>query len=237
MRKLEVALTRPRDAASYRRTLTECLAITLTAQAMTENLLTLARLDAGQIATRREPLDLSSFVRGCWDVFADRAAERSLVVEWQVSEAIVVSDPDRLRLVVNNLMDNAVSYTDEGGIVRLDIVPRDGQVCLRLSNSGNRLDAEAMGRCCDRFWRGEMTTTGAGEHCGLGLALVQRLTVLMEHAFLVTAEPGGWFCAASRFQRPRRQPVAFPQPRSVHEPRSPPGHQLSSGNQRETGRV
>ena len=79
---LEVCSSRPRDEAAYREVILKCLGATQTMQVMVENLLTLARADAGQLTLRKEPLDLLSFAADCWQPFEQRATQRGLQVQW-----------------------------------------------------------------------------------------------------------------------------------------------------------
>ncbi len=197
--KLDVALAQPRSAAAYEKTLQECLEITLATQTMAETLLTLSRLDSGQVAIRREPLPLRAFLLAVWEPFAQRAAEQRLQVVWEGEEMLVESDQDRLRLVLNTLFDNAVSHADPGGQIRIRLCQVAGVGELEIANSGSQVAAGDAAKVFDHFWRGDAARSGVGTHCGLGLSLAQRVVQLLGHEIAAATESGGWFRITLRF--------------------------------------
>ena len=199
--KLEVALSQPRPAAAYEKTLQECLAITLGTQAMAETLLTLARLDSGQLATMREPVPLLAFLQTAWEPFAGRAADRQLQVVWEGTETTVETDRERLRLVLNTLYDNAVSHVDAGGKIRIRLHDAAGVAEVEIANSGSLVATPDAAKVFDRFWRGDASRNGVGTHCGLGLALAQRVMQLLGHEIAVATAAGGWFRVILRFPK------------------------------------
>jgi len=172
---LEVAASRDRAAPEYRSAIDDAGAIVLQMQALCENLLALARLDAGTLAVRREEIGLRALVQTCWHPFAARARERGLTFENDIAPAaLVVSDPDQLRLIVANLLSNAAAYTARGGAIRV----RAGQggevarVLLEVHDTGPRIPDDALAHVFERFFRGDPTRSD-GVHCGIGLALAR----------------------------------------------------------------
>lgn len=145
-----------------------------------ESLLLLARAEGNQLAIDCRQTDLSRVMSECWESFQPRASERGLRVELNCpNQLIVQTDPDKLRLVFNNLLDNAVSYCNPNGIVRIDQrVITDG-IVIKISNSSPPLSPLEVSRLFDRFWRADASRSETGLHCGLGLALCQRLVTLL----------------------------------------------------------
>lgn len=177
---MEVALTRERDAAAYREALADCLTISEQMQALVDNLLSLARLEAGKLTIERRALELEPFIAGCWKPFAAGAATKQLRVSWSLAEGThPVVDREKLRLVVHNLFDNAVSYADHGGELAVAADLDDGTLRLAVANSGCALPPEQVPRVFDRFWRGDAARSATGIHCGLGLALCRKLIELL----------------------------------------------------------
>jgi two-component system sensor histidine kinase QseC len=207
--KLDVALIHPRTPEAYEKTLRECLDITLATQGMAETLLTLARLDSGQLAVHREPLALRGFLQSVWEPVARRAAERQLQVVWEGAEMMVESDPERLRLVLNTLYDNAISHANAGGEIRIRLHAASGAIEVEIANSGSQVAADDAGKAFDRFWRGDASRNGVGTHCGLGLPLAQRVMQLLGHEIAVTTEAGGWFRVFLRFPPAQRRNGVF----------------------------
>lgn len=197
--KQDVVLMRPREGDAYRRALNECLSITIATQSMMENLLALARLDAGQITLKKEPVPLDEFLKEVWIAFDERAAERDLETVWDVAEVKVETDRERLRLILNNLFDNAVSYANPKDEVRIQTGTDDDGAWMKICNTGCELSAEAASRVFERFWRGDEARTDVGSHCGLGLSLSQRLAELLGCEITAFVEPEDWFCVRLRF--------------------------------------
>jgi two-component system heavy metal sensor histidine kinase CusS len=191
---VEVALARTRDPAEYRAALSDCLEITEGMQSVVNNLLTLTRLDARQITFKTNEVRLAELVDACWRPFADRACAREVVFENGIpAEMTCPSDREHLSMVLSNLLDNAVEYTDEGGHIWTAARRVENSMEITISNSGCRLTTEQVARVFDCFWRGDASRLGTGTHCGLGLALVQRLVTSLGGSAVAELQPGGIF--------------------------------------------
>ncbi len=173
---LEVCATRPRKTAEYQQAIAACLQMVGRMHAMVDNLLTMARAEAGQLQVLLEPVDLADLARECWPPFADRARERGLADIWpSEGPCIALTDREKLRLVLHNLFDNATNYADTGGRVLVDTRCESGSAVLSVSNSGSAVAPEEAEKVFDRFWRGDAARSADGLHAGLGLALVKRV--------------------------------------------------------------
>jgi two-component system sensor histidine kinase QseC len=158
----EVGLKWPADA-SYR----DALEIAQRMETLVTGLLALARHDAGHPAAPREAVALDPLVNEIWQPLAARARTRQLAVAIEVA-GTWQTDPTLLRLIVANVLANAVEYT-----------PECGQVCiagnatqLAVSNSTNQLAPADLPQLFERFWRKDAARGDAG-HSGLGLAVAQ----------------------------------------------------------------
>lgn len=171
-----VRVARIRDVNEYQASLSNCLTISRNMQRMVDNLLMLARVDARQITFRREEIQPAKLVNSCWRSFSDRALERGIVFENRIpAEMTCQSDPDSLSMVLSNLLDNAVEYTNEGGQIRTTGDQDRDCVEITVANTGCQLTNEEISQALDCFWRRDSSHTETGAHYGLGLALVQRL--------------------------------------------------------------
>ena len=191
---IEVALTRNRDATEYQAALSDCLEIAKDMESVVNNLLMLARLEAKQISFKTEQVQLSELLDSCWRCFSKKADERSIVFENQIpAEITCQSDPEHLSMVFSNLLDNASEYADQGGQIRTTARRTDDSVDIAVSNTGCKLTAEQVTKVSDCFWRGDPSRSDAGIHCGLGLALVQRIVKALGGKFSIQLEQGGIF--------------------------------------------
>lgn len=168
---LEVALGRDdRPSEKYRAALAECLSITRQTEALVQTMLSLAQLDAGAVKARAEPVALHTLVGEVVAELSPRAAARGVTVHSVLPVTEVATDAEKLRVVVHNLMENAVSYVDERGAIFVEL---HGHT-LQVRNTGCLLSPADVPRVFERFWRGDAARS-SGAHAGLGLALCQKL--------------------------------------------------------------
>jgi signal transduction histidine kinase len=197
---LEVASSRPRSTDEYQRVLARCLQTTRQMHAMVESLLMLARGESGSLAIRASDFSLCELVDECWQVFDDRALESRLRVTRSCGLTNSIrTDREKLRLVLHNLLDNAVSYADEGGSIRLDVLQNNRQVRVIVANSGSRLSPDSASQAFERFWRGDTARAETGSHTGLGLPITRQLLELMGGTVTVDSTVGGDFVACVEF--------------------------------------
>jgi signal transduction histidine kinase len=204
---LEVCANERREPPHYERVVGECLRVVRQMHAMIDNLLTLARADAGRVVVARAPVRLGQLVREAWSFHAPRAAERRLSVEFDVDDdAVIDTDGEKLALVLTNLLANAVQYADDAGTVRVTARATGDGVCVRVANTGSRVRAEDAGRVFDRFWRGDAARGNAGgRNCGLGLAVCRKLAAALGATIDATTARGGWFAVELRLPIPARR--------------------------------
>ncbi len=192
--QLEVALAKPREPDAYRQGMTECLSICEQMQQMVDNLLGLARADAQQLEVAREEVDLGELLEACWEPLARRARERRLQIDWELARACsLTTDRSKLEVVLHNILDNAVTYTDAGGRISIALFSDDGRIQLRVSNTGSAITQEQTGSVFDRFWRGDVARGAIGQHCGLGLSLCRKLVALLGGSISAASTMGGTF--------------------------------------------
>ncbi len=168
----EVAVRWPHRASP--RDYEQVLAISERMQSLLESLLALARWEAGSQGSVREEVVVSQIVEEAWKPFAERAGEKRLVVEWRIrSEAVLTTNPRMLDLILQNLFSNAVEYTPEGGVVRIEAGHGpSGLFELSISNSTVDLSPDVVPHLFERFWRLDLARTDSA-HIGIGLSLAR----------------------------------------------------------------
>jgi two-component system OmpR family sensor kinase len=163
-------------------------------QTMVSNLLMIARLDAGQVPLRREQIRLAELVSFCWRPFSGKAIERDITFGNRVPDDVTVdSDRENLCMILSNLLSNAVEYTNNAG--QIWVTARRGDDCVEItvSNTGCSLTSEQVSQVFDSFWRSDSSRKDTGVHCGLGLALVQRLVRALGGSVVAELQAGGIF--------------------------------------------
>jgi two-component system sensor histidine kinase BaeS len=142
-----------------------------------DELYALARADVGELACRREPLDLWQLAATEAQAFGARFQAASLAFDLGAppAQAQVLADPDRMRQVVANLLENSLRYTAAGGVVRLSAHADDAQLHLTFDDSAPGVPPDALARLGERFYRVDASRSRAHGGAGLGLALCRRL--------------------------------------------------------------
>lgn len=170
---------------------------------LAENLLHLARADAGQLEVRREPVDLSEIIRGCWKPLEEKANARRLRVERRLDTIeLIETDPDKLRLVLQNILDNAVTHANREGTIRIAGHLENASIELTVSNTGCNLSPHDAHRVFDRFWRGDASCRQADTaHCGLGLMLCKTMIERLDGSIEAIITADGVFTIAIRLPR------------------------------------
>jgi len=151
----------------------------------------LTKADAGQIALRREPVQLDELVR---ESFADAnilAQPSGVRVSLSDCEAASLQgDRHRLRQLLLNLTDNAVKYNHPGGTVAISLKRAGAAAELRIANTGAGLAAELQPRVFERFFRGDASHNREVEGCGLGLSIAQWIVHAHGGTIRFASQPG-----------------------------------------------
>lgn len=177
---IDVATSRERDAAAYRRALSECQQMTGQLQGMVESLLLLTRLERGHVPVRQVAVDLAALLTTTWAPFAALAEARGVPLTWELADRIeLCTDPELLTIILRNLLANAVAYVDPHGRIVISSACISDRVILRISNTCTRLPPAAETLVFERFWRGDQARSGDEGHCGLGLGLSRDIALAL----------------------------------------------------------
>ncbi|MFN8523806.1 MAG: ATP-binding protein [Chloroflexota bacterium] len=138
------------------------------------NLLDLSRLEAGVLKIDTEPVDMQELVRECAERVQRHTEAHQILMSWDC-DRFVECDPRRIAQVVNNLLENAVKYSPEGGDIVVGGQVQHNMLLVSVSDQGVGIPSRDLRRVFDRFHRveGEISKRVGGT--GLGLAICQRL--------------------------------------------------------------
>ncbi|MFM1770335.1 MAG: hypothetical protein RJA22_2864 [Verrucomicrobiota bacterium] len=176
LNQTQSTLARERSPAEYRETLEACQRAAQRMRRLTETLLTLARSDARQESLPASTLDLATLARDCLDLIRPLADARRLQLQASLEPAPVRGDPDRLALVVTNLLTNAIHHNREGGEVRVATRTEAGHALLTVADTGPGIPPEHLPHIFERFYRADPARTAAQGRTGLGLSIARSLT-------------------------------------------------------------
>ena len=157
------------------------------------DLLDFAKMSSGRLETRIRGFQLDKMIDSALRDVEEALAERNLDVHWDAGPELdqrIYSDPARLRQVIDNLLTNAIKYTERGGItIVAELRPEDGLLRVEISDTGAGIAPEAMARLFEPFYRSPLTA-GMAEGSGLGLAVVRSLVELMGGTIRFDSQPG-----------------------------------------------
>jgi signal transduction histidine kinase len=188
--RTEVTLQQPRESADYVSALLGIEAEARRLGGIVDSLLVLARADAGERPLERERLFLDDIAIDA--AGAAQAVGRQKGVEVTVDEfeeAPVVGDAALIRQLIMILLDNAIKFTDAGGMVRLRVAMRDGSPTCVVEDTGIGIKADDLSHVFQRFFRGE-TARSRSDGAGLGLSIASWIATEHGADVSIASEPG-----------------------------------------------
>jgi two-component system sensor histidine kinase BaeS len=157
---------------------------------LVDDVLLLAEAQKPSLLVRKRSVDVQEVASERGSAYADRFADRGITFTCTTAPARVEGDSERLAQIVDNLLSNALRYTDPGGTVSLRLAVRQGEAVLQVTDSGIGIAPEYLGRIFDRFWRDPTARERVAEGSGVGLALVRDLALSHDGRVEVESRPG-----------------------------------------------
>lgn len=164
---------------------------------LVESLLLFVRLDEGEMALNREPVDLPPLVALVMEPFQVKAVERKLSLTNEVAGGVpaVMADRQELIMALTHLVDNATKFTLAGGRVTVRARPvaaEDGSMLVEIAvqDTGIGIPAELHAKIFERFYQVDSSTTRQFGGVGIGLAAVKQIVEAHGSRVLVESEPG-----------------------------------------------
>ncbi|MBV6497846.1 MAG: Adaptive-response sensory-kinase SasA [Prosthecobacter sp.] len=174
--EIEVALRRERPAEEYREVLESSREEIERLARLTENLLSLARSDAGEGLVTSESVDLAELCGRVCDSTSAAALEKRIHLVVDAPEPVFVNgDACALERVCLNLVENAIRYSPAGESVTLRAVTEDDEAVLSVSDTGPGIGPEHLPHLFERFYRVDKARSREHGGAGLGLAIVEAL--------------------------------------------------------------
>ena len=159
---------------------------------LVEDLLELARMDAGQIDFHQDRVDLLALLSAVVERLSVKAAEASVNVINKVGQLpALIGDGDRLAQVFMNLIDNAIKHTPEGGKVSLWGEYVDGWISIHVEDSGSGIPEDELSRIFERFYQLDKARPGGMDRgVGLGLAITREIVRSHQGRMVAQSELG-----------------------------------------------
>ena len=161
--------------------------------ALLNDVLDMAKIEAGRIELEVAPFNLAALVRDSHAAFSAVAEEKGLSFELTLSseaDAEFFGDAVRLRQILHNLISNALKFTASGGVSVLVRVSEQGHVTLEVSDTGEGIAAERQSQLFKKFEQADASIARRHGGTGLGLAITRELVALMDGEVEVTSRLG-----------------------------------------------
>ncbi|MES1241925.1 MAG: ATP-binding protein [Acidobacteriota bacterium] len=171
----ELALSRPRTGEEYRQALATCSKAAQRMRSLVDDLLTLARADAGMLALQPAPFDVRACVEECAEMIRPLAGERGVALGLDLEPVTWTGDRQRLAQVATNLLSNAIRYNRDDGRVDVRLAMEGSEMVLSVSDTGVGVAEEERELLFKRFHRVDKARSRDLGGSGLGLAICRSL--------------------------------------------------------------
>lgn len=175
MSHCELALSRPRSIEDYKQTIATCQKAGSRMKMLVEDLLTLARADAGKLELHREETDLQLLIRDAVTQLKPLADERCIEIEITGGSTMCSVDARRVSQVIVNLMSNAIHYNKVNGKVSVGTSLDQSHAIITVEDTGVGIPSAALPHLFDRFYRVDEARSRQTGGSGLGLAICKSI--------------------------------------------------------------
>jgi signal transduction histidine kinase len=184
----ETLLSDTPDPETTRRFMTTIAGNARRMQRLVDDLLDLARLEAGRWQPEPEPIAIATLCSEIWNSLGEEGRTGSVHFGMEIEPGAeqVVADPDAVRQILTNLLENSLRYTPAGGRIICRSVRMDQGIALSVADTGSGIVPEHLPRIFERFYRSDPARSRDEGGTGLGLAIVKHL--VEAHGGRVSAE-------------------------------------------------
>lgn len=156
-----------------------------------DDLLALSQIESQGVSLNRSPVELGPLVESVVASLQPGIGQRRLLVTLGIPSGLSAqADPDRLRQVLANLIDNAVKYNTEGGTITVSVAPQGGWITMTVADTGIGIPAKDLPRIFERFYRVDKARSRELGGTGLGLSIAKHLVEAHGGTISVQSHPG-----------------------------------------------
>lgn len=159
---------------------------------LVEELFELAKLDSHEAKVQHEPFNINELAYDVVQKFDLSAEERQITIQIEHNKGLpfVNADIAMIERVIENLLDNALRHTPEGGSIRIEFSSRNGDIAVSVSDTGCGIAEEDLPHIFDRFYQRAKSQESKASHSGLGLAITKRILELHNKSIVVESTLG-----------------------------------------------
>lgn len=161
---------------------------------LVNDLLEMSRLNSGKIEYKMVPFDITENVRKAVVSFEQSIDEKKIdvTVDFESDSMYVVGNSDSIYRVITNLLDNAVKFTPEKGLISIKVNTAGGKTKVSIENTGNGLTEKELNHIWDRFYQTDKSRSSAKRGAGLGLYIVKNIMKSHDNEIYAQSEEGKW---------------------------------------------
>jgi PAS domain S-box-containing protein len=156
------------------------------------NTLNLTKIEMGSISIKRSRVKLKDLLEDSFDTCVRNDQENDLEFKLQLPAELgpVAVDKELMRIAINNLLTNAIKYSNPGGVVSLSAEETDSNVRIAVSDTGIGIDSGELEKIFEKFYRSGNSEVRKRVGHGMGLALAREIVQLHQGTLTVSSEPG-----------------------------------------------
>lgn len=188
--ELEIALTNPQTQEDYEYVLISALEEVQRLSNLVGSLLELSRADTGQLVIDLSRKNLSDILIDISEDAEIMADEKGITISSDIERGVELDiDPDRIRRAINNIIDNAIKYTEAGGKIHISLSKESSWTRLIISDSGIGMEESEIPYIFDRMYRVDKSRAAHSRGAGLGLSIVKWIVDAHEGTIFVNSTP------------------------------------------------
>ncbi|MET3506017.1 two-component system histidine kinase PnpS [Halalkalibacter oceani] len=175
-------------------------------QGLIHDLLELSRIEQQYFELNWQPTNVERVIEDVIVILKEKAEEKgiSLLLHTQ-GDSQMEGDPERMKQIVINLVNNAITYTPDGGQIDLFLHGKESEVELLVQDTGVGISEKEIPRIFERFYRVDRARSRNSGGTGLGLAIVKHLVEAHHGSIHVTSKPGEGTCFSLTFPRTQEE--------------------------------
>lgn len=157
-------------------------------QKMVEELLDFSRYSSGRIEIKKSIVNLTEIVTNVKQELTPRAKNSNvnLILYYESENIIVEADKDRYKQVLINLLDNAIKFTDQDGVVGINLFEKDDYAVVEVIDTGVGIAPEEISSITGKFYKGK----NSNSHIGLGLSITEEIVKLHNGSMIIESKLG-----------------------------------------------
>lgn len=152
------------------------------------DLVDLDRLQESMYVLDKEPIAIAQLLLDTFHLFDIHISEKKIRTEVNFQEDLIINgDPNRIQQVLYNVLDNAMKYSFEGSLLKVDLTEEDSEMVLQIRNQGISIPEEDIPHIGERFFRTDKARSRATGGTGLGLSIVKEIIRLHGGVFSISS--------------------------------------------------